>query len=175
LYAIWKTAANWQINLAEWLKTPFTQINADKMNNFIHEAFRTVSKGLKLVTHKAAPSTVGNELKKRIETMKGIMPFIIKLRHPGIRTRHWNMILREIGAEELHQEQESFTLAYVLDLHLENHPDITINVTDFARNEHTIETALDKMLHDLRAYSLKLAPYKDTKTFIVSKKRLRLL
>ncbi len=85
------------------------------------------------------------QLKESIDSMKNKMALITKLRHPGIRTRHWKLILSELGMTE-HPPEDTFTLAYILDLRLEQYSDTIVNVTDFARNEHTIESALDKMV-----------------------------
>jgi hypothetical protein len=117
-------------------------------------------------SHKTGPLGVAIELKKTIETMKSSIPLIVKLRHPGVRTRHWNMIFKEMGIEQT-QNDEKFTLLYVLDLHLERYQETVVNVTDYARNEHTLETALNKMYNDLKTYNFAITPYKNTGTYVI--------
>src|SRR5690349_15418630 len=87
------------------------------------------------------------------------MPILTKLRHPGVRTRHWEIISKDISFKRMKfghltylvlvPADEEFTLGYVLQLHLENHQTAINNVTDVAINEFTLETALDKMNHEL--------------------------
>ena len=180
IYTLWKTAANWQISVEEWFKSSFISLNAEKMSNFVFEAHRNIAKILRQVrydshfcihsnmcpSHKTGPLGVATEMKRVIENMKSSIPLIVKLRHPGVRTRHWNMIFKEMGIEST-QNDAQFTLLYVLDLHLDKYQDTVVNVTDYARNEHTLESALDKMYNDLKTYSIPIALYKSTGTYVI--------
>jgi dynein heavy chain len=152
--------------MSDFLNSQFTTLNAEKMDSYIFNCNRTISKVLKLIAHKSAPHSAASQLKKEIDDMKLNMPLITRLRHPGIRTRHWKLILDAVGIKDPPPE-DTITLKYILDLHLENHEQMVINVTDFARNEHALEAALDKMYNDLKGYSLKISLYKDTNTYIV--------
>jgi hypothetical protein len=59
---------------------------------------RTATKLSKLLKNKKeGPYNVAVQLKQKIDEFKGVMPFVTKLRHPGIRTRHWEMIAKDVG------------------------------------------------------------------------------
>lgn len=64
--------------------------------------------------------------------------------------------------------ETEFTLGYVLQLHLETHSEVITRLTDIAINEFTLETALDKMSSDMRAYSFEIVPYRDTGTYLLT-------
>jgi hypothetical protein len=49
IYTLWKTAANWQISVAEWFKASFISLNAEKMSNFVFEAYRNIAKIIRQV------------------------------------------------------------------------------------------------------------------------------
>lgn len=129
LYDLWTTASNWQLEIDRLLRSSFTTINAEKMSQFIIKCSRTISKVLKQIPHKVAPFNVSGQLKKKIDEVKRNMPLIIKLRHPGIRTRHWYLILDDINGEEKAFNEEELTLKYVLGLQLENHAETIVNIT----------------------------------------------
>lgn len=64
--------------------------------------------------------------------------------------------------------ENDFTVGYVLSLDLEKHGGLINKITDVAINEFTLETALDKMLADLRGTSFELVQYRDSDTFLVT-------
>lgn len=129
------------------------------MNKVIANSLRVTTRSIKFFKNlKEAPHSVAVKLKQRvlqnvtrfmvqIEEFKALMPLISKLRHPGVRTRHWEMMAKDITFR-LPPEPE-FTLGYVLQLHLENHIDIVNKITDVAINEFIHENALDKMYSEM--------------------------
>ena len=133
LFNLWTTAADWQITMADMLVSQFATLNAEKLNDYISACNKIVSKAMKQVAHSPGPLAVANVLKKKVDDMKKNVALITKLRHPGVRTRHWEMILKRIKPQLPIPTDEEFTLGFVLQLHLEDHSEVIINITDFAR------------------------------------------
>lgn len=111
---------------------------------------------------KEGPHAMAVQLKDKTAEFKELMPLIAKLRHPGIRRRHWEAIATELSFRL--PSEEEFTLGYVLQLHLEQHADAINKLTDVAINEYALETALEKMAQELRARSFVLCASRDSYT-----------
>ncbi|PRP87942.1 putative dynein heavy chain [Planoprotostelium fungivorum] len=165
---LWSTATDWILTHSRWLSSTFVSLNADHMSKFLTDSSRVAVRSIKLFKNKKeGPFHVATQMKNRIDEFKIVMSMITKLRHPGIRTRHWEMIAKDVNFKM--PTESEFTLNFVLKLHLENHVEEVNKTTDVAINEFTLETALDKMHNDLRNYSFELVPYRDSGTYIVTK------
>lgn len=52
LHSLWISAADWQISMSDNLRSTFTSLNAEKLNSYIYEMNKVVTRVLKLVSHK---------------------------------------------------------------------------------------------------------------------------
>jgi hypothetical protein len=68
------------------------------MVKFINNCAKIGARTMKMYKNKKeGPYTGALQLKTKIDEFSQLMPLILKLRHPGIRTRHWEMIAKDIG------------------------------------------------------------------------------
>eukprot|EP00727_Mastigamoeba_balamuthi_P002571 m51a1_g12310 putative dynein heavy chain family protein (4480) ;mRNA; f:383974-398640 len=170
-YKLWSTASNWAIQESGWLHAPFTNLNSQNVGQAVTAAARLVTmliKSFRSTTMKDNALAAATSLKQKIENFRALMPLITKLRHPGIRQRHWEVIAQEVGFKlPTGDLADQFTLGYVLDLQLDKHLDTINKITDVAINEYTLESALEKMSSEMRGFSFAFAPYRETGTFII--------
>eukprot|EP01119_Soliformovum_irregulare_P017766 TRINITY_DN5330_c0_g1_i3.p1 TRINITY_DN5330_c0_g1~~TRINITY_DN5330_c0_g1_i3.p1 ORF type:complete len:3685 (-),score=1128.16 TRINITY_DN5330_c0_g1_i3:1844-12898(-) len=167
LYTLWVTASDWTITTSQWFTSAFTSLSSEMMSKFINNSLRITSRIIKIYKGvKEAPAGVAAQLRQKVEEWKELIPMLTKLRHPGVRARHWDTLAKELKLK-LPAESE-FTLGFVLQLHLEKHMEVIASVTDVAINEFTHETALDKMTAELRNMVFELVAYKDTGTYVLT-------
>ena len=104
-------------------------------------------------------------LSQQIDSFKEKCPLILKLRHPGIKTKHWEMISKLAGFEILPSME--LTLQDFLNLHLERWNDQIFEIANVAALEYQLESSLDQMDNDLQMLHFITAEYKDSKTYIL--------
>eukprot|EP01105_Mastigella_eilhardi_P025496 TRINITY_DN6953_c0_g1_i1.p1 TRINITY_DN6953_c0_g1~~TRINITY_DN6953_c0_g1_i1.p1 ORF type:complete len:4254 (+),score=1253.29 TRINITY_DN6953_c0_g1_i1:29-12763(+) len=169
VFTLWSTASNWLIQHNTWIQSPFTSLSAEQMNKVVTSSNRVAARLLKVSRgQKDALFTVATQLKQKIDNFKVIMPLVTKLRHQGVRQRHWEMIANEIGFQlPAGDHADEFTLGYVIDAHLEKHSETINKITDVAIHEYTLESALDKMQTELRAYTFQYSLFKETGTYFI--------
>lgn len=52
------------------------------------------------------------QLKQRVDAFKIMVPLISKLRHPGIRSRHWEMIASELNFRIPPENVNNFVIVF---------------------------------------------------------------
>jgi dynein heavy chain len=168
-FKLWSTASSWMIQETAWLTSPFTSLNAPAMLQAVAASRRVVAALLKKFRGaKENAFNVASRLRDKIEEFRAVMPLVSKLRHPGVRRRHWEAFSAELHFElPTVEETDKFTLGKVIELELWKHQDVIGRITDVAINEHTLESALEKMSSELRSFVFELSPYKTTGTSIV--------
>jgi hypothetical protein len=98
LFALWTLAYEWFDNTGQWFDTRFASIRPEQMNTFILTAQKRITRlKRELSGHPVLVSRVLAPLTDQIEKLKCDMPLITKLKHPGIKARHWEDISRVIG------------------------------------------------------------------------------
>ncbi|KNC52665.1 dynein heavy chain domain-containing protein [Thecamonas trahens ATCC 50062] len=166
IYTLWSNAAAWFTKQGTWLGQTFVTLSASAMEKFILKTYKTNSKVLRqLRGQHIAGATAATALKEAIETFRAHMPIIKKLRHPGIRRRHWAQLNEKTGLNI--SPQADWNLYYFVEQHLENHIEEVTKVADVAINEYNLETTLDKMIVGLKRESFEVLPYKGSDTFII--------
>ncbi|PRP89251.1 dynein heavy chain 1, axonemal [Planoprotostelium fungivorum] len=158
IYDLWTTAADWQIVLGEYLRSPFLSLDADKFSKYILNAGHVIETATARLTSKPKPLHASQQLMKKIDEMKDHLSMIVRLRHPGVRSRHWRMLCQMTDTSE---PPEGFTLASLIDMKLDRFTDIIVNITDFARKEYEVETSLDAMLAEMRSFHVPTVPRPD--------------
>jgi hypothetical protein len=98
LYMLWTLAREWYDNNALWLEQRFAAVRPDQMNSFMLAAGKRIAKLKKdLLNYQTLLDKVLKPLGDQIERFKRDMPLITKLRHPGIKTKHWEEISQVVG------------------------------------------------------------------------------
>ena len=165
LHILWNLAHEWMTMNATWLDTPFPQIRADAMNQFIIHSIKKIVKLKKdLGQQKNLIEKVISPLSSQIEEFKKHVPLIMKLRHPGIKTKHWERISEIVGFDAM--PSMDLTLQDFLNLNLERWQDQISEIALVAAQEYNLESALDQMDAELQQKLFITTQFRDTPHFI---------
>jgi len=76
----------------------FRDLNPDVLEKLTHHSFRTAAKLAKQFRGKReAACAVASTLKQKVAVFRERLPFIVKLRNPGIKKRHFQQMATEFG------------------------------------------------------------------------------
>lgn len=162
---MWLTASDWQKWYDSWMNDPLTTIDAEQLEANVSNSFKTIFKCVKHFKEIPACQEVAMEVKEKIENFKPYIPLIQGLRNPGMRSRHWEQLSKELGFPIVANAQLTFTKC--LDMKLQDHIEVIAKVAEIAGKEYSIEQALDKMESEWKPIMLEIMPYKETGTFIM--------
>ncbi|KAK8888098.1 hypothetical protein M9Y10_039159 [Tritrichomonas musculus] len=166
LYLLWNLSADWLTMNTQWLDTPFPQIKPDAMNTFMIQAGKKLSKLRKdLQPHPNLLEKVLAPLTEQIDKFKQHIPLISKLRHPGIKTKHWEKISEIVGFKVM--PSMDLTLQNFLDLDLGRWNEQISEIAAVAANEYNIESSLDQMDAELQTQQFQTSEFRDTKQYIL--------
>ena len=166
LYTLWNLANDWQQISATWLDTPFPQIKPDSMNAFMIQSNKKLNKLKKdLQNNRNIIDKVLIPLNEQIDKFKGHLPLVSKLRHPGIKTKHWEKISEIIGFKV--SPSQELTLQGFLDLDLGRWNDQITEIANVAAQEYNIESQLDQMDNELQTMQFQTSEFRDTGKFIL--------
>ncbi|EAX78809.1 KIAA1410 protein, putative, partial [Trichomonas vaginalis G3] len=167
LHTLWNLANDWQTTRALWLDTSFTQIKPEPMNQFIIQATKKLNKLKKeLADQHFLVDRVLNPLSQQIDEFKKHVPLIMKLRHPGIKTKHWEEISKVVGFNAAPDLE--LTLQGFLDLHFEQWMEQVTQIANVAAQEYTLETSLDQMDADLQTKKFVTSEFRNSGQFILN-------
>lgn len=137
-HMLWDLANDWMQTNATWLTTPFPQIRADGINQWM------IAAGKKLIKLKKELSqqhqlleNVLEPLAQQTEAFKQFVPLITKLRRPGIKTKRWEVI-SELVEFPLVISME-LTLQDFLDWHLEKWIEPISEIASVAANGYSLD------------------------------------
>ncbi|OHT14597.1 Dynein heavy chain family protein [Tritrichomonas foetus] len=165
LHVLWNLANEWMTTNAQMLDTPFPQIRADAMNQFIVQAIKKIIKLKKdLGQQKVLMEKVITPLSTQIEAFKKHVPLIMKLRHPGIKTKHWEQISEVVGFPVMPSMELS--LQEFLNLDLERWQDQISEIASIAAQEYNLESSLDQMDAELQQKSFVTIIFRNTDHYI---------
>eukprot|EP01052_Picozoa_sp_SAG31_P000010 SAG31_NODE_1_length_62978_cov_30.836130_10_plen_3970_part_00 len=162
---LWNQAATWFTHFHAWMATPFNQLNATRTSQKVDQFLATNHTTMAMIknTYKGSgpvdfvsthPVTISVELQERIVELHTQMPFVVALRHPGIRTRHWIEIEEIVGYDIRGQLDQC--LADVLLLDFGGKKSAMHEVLKRAIAEYKIEESLDHMLSELEQLRFQL-------------------
>lgn len=185
IHLLWTTAADWLTKQGSWLGQQFGTLRPSKMEKYIMRCHKNSNKALRMLKNAhAAGAKASQNLKTQIEAFRSRMPIIKKLRHPGIRRRHWKQLNEQCNLNI--PPTGDWNLYFFLEQRLERFTDIVTKVADVAINEYNLEQCLERMkvstfvitlLHtltypcaqsDLQKEAFLLKDFKDTNTFVLS-------
>ncbi|CAD2220773.1 dynein heavy chain, axonemal [Angomonas deanei] len=138
---IWELAEKWRSMCKHWRNMYFMNLNSDKMLEGIEEKRKEVL-GLRKELER---QDVWVQFKDDIDLMKKILPIIDDLRTPAIRPRHWEMLKVQLDTAFNLEDEDSFNLQRLMDVHVERHAEFISNLATAAREELKIETGLEKI------------------------------
>ncbi|EAY14656.1 Dynein heavy chain family protein [Trichomonas vaginalis G3] len=137
------------------------------MNQFIIQATKKLNKLKKeLADQHFLVDRVLNPLSQQIDEFKKHVPLIMKLRHPGIKTKHWEEISKVVGFNAAPDLE--LTLQGFLDLHFEQWMEQVTQIANVAAQEYTLETSLDQMDADLQTKKFVTSEFRNSGQFILN-------
>ncbi|OHT17559.1 Dynein heavy chain family protein [Tritrichomonas foetus] len=166
LHVLWNLANEWLNTNTNWLDTPFPQVKAEQINQFLVLAGKKIIKLKKdLSQQKTLVEKVVTPLGQQIDSFKQSVPLLMKLRHPGIKTKHWEEISDVVGFKV--KPSMELTLQGFLDLHLEKWQDKISEIAAVAAQEYSIESALDQMDAELQQKKFITVMFRESGHFIL--------
>ncbi|OHT09102.1 Dynein heavy chain family protein [Tritrichomonas foetus] len=167
LHVLWNLANDWFGMNTTWLDTPFPQIKPDAMNAFMIQAGKKMSKMKKdLQSQPKMIEKVLTPLGEQIDKFKHHLPLISKLRHPGIKTKHWEKISEIVGFKVMPSME--LTLQGFLDLDLGRWNEKITEIASVAAQEYNIESSLDQMDAELQTLQFQTSEFRGTGHFILN-------
>ena len=164
---LWNLAGEWLSMSTSMLDTPFPQVKPEQMNAFIISATKKITHLKKDLQQqqKVLIDKVLIPLQEQIDKFKQPLPLVSRLRHPGIKTKHWEQISEIVGFDVMPSME--LTLQNFIDLHLERWNDQIIQIAAVAAQEYNIESALDQMDAELQTRLLTTTEFRGTGQFIL--------
>jgi len=167
LHILWNLAGEWLNMNTQWLDTPFPQVKPEVMNSFMIQATKKISKLKKdLSPQRALLEKVLNPLSEQIDKFKQNIPLISRLRHPGIKTKHWEKISEIVGFRI--EPSMDLTLQGFLEKNLGRWNDKISEIASIAAQEYNIETSLDQMDAELQTKQFGSALFRGTNDYILT-------
>jgi dynein heavy chain len=165
---LWQTAGKWINTSKQWSEGMFTDLDAEAVEQYVDEAFNTINKAFKYFTSSGQSecASIADEIRNQVTAFKPNVPFIVSMRNPGMRGRHWEQISDSVGFQ-INPEEQGLTLAQVLEMDLSDHTELFQKISESAGKEYQIELALNNMVKEWENISLDIYPYRDTGTSVL--------
>ncbi|KAK8860630.1 hypothetical protein M9Y10_012295 [Tritrichomonas musculus] len=166
LHTLWNLANEWLNTNTNWLDTPFPQVKADQINQFLILAGKKIVKIKKdLANQKQLIEKVITPLGQQIDLFKQKVPLLMKLRHPGIKTKHWEEI-SEVAGFQVNPSME-LSLQGFFDLHLEKWQEKINEIAAIAAQEYSLESSLDQMDAEVQQLKFITVEFRNSGHFIL--------
>ncbi|BBM97612.1 dynein axonemal heavy chain [Marchantia polymorpha subsp. ruderalis] len=160
---IWHTAWDFLKVLPAWMDGPFSNLDAEEVQNNVEMWYKNSAKCCKVLTNES--KIVAEETKRRVEKFQENVPMICALRNPGMRDRHYKMLSERLGFEV--RSTPSFTVNAARDLELQKYMPILDEVSEFSTKEYGVEQNLDKMQGAWTGVKFEYAAWRGTGTHIL--------
>ncbi|CAH0560322.1 unnamed protein product [Brassicogethes aeneus] len=162
---LWVTASDWLRSYDIFIDNPLENIDGEALERTVNEMHKTMVKLTKVFVEIKAVQSVAILIKNQIEAFKPKIPFILALRSPGMRERHWDEFFEKTGVRI--EWSPSLTYRDCFELGVENFPDELLGLAEAAGKEYAIEQTLAKMKTEWTTLEMDLQPYKETGTCIL--------
>jgi dynein heavy chain len=165
---LWQTAGKWINTSKQWSEGMFQDLDAEAVEQYVDEAFNTINKANKYFASSGQTecAAIAEEIKEQVQAFKPNVPFIVSMRNPGMRGRHWEQISEAVGFE-LNPEAQGLTLSQVLEMDLSDYEELFQKTSESAGKEYQIELALNNMVKEWEHINLDIFPYRDTGTSVL--------
>lgn len=166
-YQLWSTSSNWVQSQKMWSQGRFIDIDAEQVEKLVDSYNTGIQKAFKFFSSNEndACTKIAATVKEQISGFKPYVPLLVALRNPGMRSRHWEDLSKNLGfALEI---DEKFTLTNIFQLHLLDRIDDIVKVAEAAGKEFQIEQALRTMKVAWDAIDLQTIAYRETGTYVV--------
>jgi Dynein heavy chain, N-terminal region 2 len=114
---LWTNACDWTIAHHEWMTGPFSKLNLEQMSMLQRRCMEAADTVIKLERRQYGVHDVAMQLQAVVEDFVLMMPSISRLRHSGMRERHW-VTLADQCSFTLPEPRDSFNLQAVIEASL---------------------------------------------------------
>lgn len=167
IYSLWTLLNDWHVMNSTWLESQFSQIKPDAVNSFMLQSTKKIARLKKdLLPYPELGEKVLIPLSDHVEKFKTHVPLISKLRHPGIKTKHWEKISGIVGFKVIPNDE--LTLQNFLNLDLGRWNEPISEIANVAAQEYNIESSLDQMDAELQTQLLQTSEFRDTEQYILT-------
>ncbi|XP_053933024.1 dynein axonemal heavy chain 1 [Cuculus canorus] len=164
-FDLWTSVSDWTQWYNSWIDGPLAEIDTEQLEKNVNDSFKTMQRCVKQFKDSPACQSVAMEFRDKIEEFRPYIPLIQGLHNPGMRSRHWEMLSKDINIDI--KLGPNLTLGFCLDMKLLDHIESITKVAEIAGKEYTIENALNKMESEWNSVLFTVMLYKDTGTFIL--------
>lgn len=167
-YDLWDSAEKWLSNKEAWTNGPFTELDAEGLEQSVSVLQRNLNKSGKTFErlNLSQCNVIAEQVRGEVEEFRPKVPLITALRNAGMRDRHWDDLAEKLQVK-IPKNKAELTLQKLCDMKmLESLHDVQ-KVSEKAAKEFGIEKALDKMQGAWDTVNLVIDGYRDTGTYIL--------
>ncbi|XP_072745723.1 dynein axonemal heavy chain 1 [Anoplolepis gracilipes] len=162
---LWITASDWLKWQEIWMDNPLINVDANQIESMVTDMHKAMSRCVKIFQENQKIATIALTIRDQIETFKPYIEMIQALRDPGMKTRHFEALTKQIGIQM--ELTPTLTFKSLLFLGVMKYEDIVKTVADAAAKEYLIESELDKMMTEWKTIMMDILLYKNTGTYII--------
>ncbi len=168
---LWKTTYAWLSSYESWMHGPFDEVDGFEVETAVDELNRAIVKSNKMLSkaNMQACADIASEVGRQIDAFAPNVPFVMGMRNPGMRDRHWDQLSESIGQDIHPAADPDFTLQTAFDMELHKHGQLFASVGATAGKEYQIEQGLDKMRNEWKTIELQIVPYEKAAGYSILK------
>lgn len=165
---LWRTTRTWYDSESGWRNCKWEKLDAEELENTFENCQKTINQTFRFFRDREMPKVfaITEQMKKKIDAFKPIVPLAVALRKDGMKDRHWDQISSESGIEV--RPDEDFSLQKLIDLGLTEHVAICDEVGEKAAKEYHIEKSLIKMKSEWAGLNFLTPKFKNTTTYTIA-------
>ncbi|XP_057321703.1 dynein axonemal heavy chain 1 isoform X2 [Microplitis mediator] len=165
---LWTTASDWVKAEETWLENPLISIDNNQLEKSIEEMEKKIYYCSEIFNNQPDILKITAYINNKIQSFKPYIHLINIIEFPGMKERHFDEINEHTGIQ-ISTPTCSLTLKNLLDLRIMDYMEIITRVADNARQEYSIEEALDNIAVSWRNIQIEIIPYSgSTETCIVN-------
>ncbi len=141
---VWTTIKDWNANYETWMECPFVQpdgtigLDVEEMDRQVQSIFKEVYS-----LHKKTDTRTTEILKDKVSDVKMMMPNILDLGNPNLRTRHFEKLFKLI--KQTYYPDKPFTMMDLVNGGIMEFKDQIGEISGIASGESQLEASLEKV------------------------------
>jgi MoxR-like ATPase len=172
---LWEMYNEYEQEQPLWMDGPLNDINREKLSGIVEDGRHQSKACERFFENRDAvgPQLVARNLHARYDEFNTFVPLVNDLRNPGMRARHWDMVMDVLGVQESDMPGgiAKITLRFLLDHgQAMAYAEKIADVSEEATQEHELELALRRMEGEWQTNAA-LQPvfqaYRDSGTFLI--------
>eukprot|EP00761_Pharyngomonas_kirbyi_P008673 gb/GECH01008685.1/.p1 GENE.gb/GECH01008685.1/~~gb/GECH01008685.1/.p1 ORF type:complete len:4033 (+),score=845.30 gb/GECH01008685.1/:1-12099(+) len=158
---LWKSIQEWQNLSTQWLRTKFSQLQAEDMEEQVSSFSKTAFQMVKALSD----NPLSHKLKAMVEKYKSVMPAVLELKNPALQDHHMKT-LESLLDLELYTEEET-TFGALFELDISNKSEQISEISQTASAEASLEQLLKKVSDKWAKEEFVLLQHKDSRGMFI--------